>query len=124
MTTPALEQVFGARMRKLRDARGTSQRKLTILLKAYDVELTQNAIWGIEHGERRIRLQEAAAIAAVLGTTVSRLYEPRIPWEDDEWFHDYQVMQAEQPDEPLSPEDAWLRTWTTKWRVDTRAAKR
>jgi transcriptional regulator with XRE-family HTH domain len=57
-------------LRSTRVAAGLSQQKVADALKAEGVNLFQTQIAKIEGGERPLRLDEAAAIARIFGTTL------------------------------------------------------
>lgn len=64
----AAEQQFGAQVKDARDARGWSQEALARHLKeTLGIELHQTGIARLERGERAIRLNEASALAKLLG---------------------------------------------------------
>ena len=64
-----IEQKFGERMRKLRQAKGLSQEEL-----AFKSGVHRTYLGGIERGERNPSLKNIAAIAKALGVTLSELF--------------------------------------------------
>lgn len=73
-------ETFRRRMQEARKARGWSQRELATRLKTVWGEekgqLTQAAVARIEIGERKVSLDEAVAIAAVLDVALTNMFLP------------------------------------------------
>jgi transcriptional regulator with XRE-family HTH domain len=67
------EQIFGQQMRRLRKARGMSQLDLCRALTRSGVPPHQTTISKIESADRPLRLDEAAEIAAALGTDLNSM---------------------------------------------------
>lgn len=68
MTTPAVYQAFGARVRMIREALGLNQGEL-----AKRIGLTRTSVTNIEAGRQEVDLDRAASIAAALGTSPKNL---------------------------------------------------
>ena len=64
-----IEERFGERVRKLRQAKGLSQEEL-----AFKARVHRTYLGGIERGERNPSLRNIAAIAKALGVTLSELF--------------------------------------------------
>lgn len=81
--TPQYERVFAARMRELREARGLSQTSLAELLAGlHDVKLDGTAITRIERGRRAVRVNEAAAVAALFKVTLDEMLSEAVPLDE------------------------------------------
>jgi len=107
--------VFARRMQELRQAKGISQHALVRRVRALGVPANQAGISRIEAGTQGVSLDEAVAIAAVLGVLPEELYREQLPWEE------YVAAQAELgPGERLTPDEAWLKAWTTTRARETR----
>jgi transcriptional regulator with XRE-family HTH domain len=88
------EQTFARRMRELREELGVPQSHIANVLKLmHGIELDPSAITRIEKGTRKLRLDEAVAIAKVLERTVDEMLRPTLP-------PDEQLRQAEDYVEP------------------------
>ena len=70
------EAAFRRRLKEARAARGMTQRDLAERLAAIGQPMTQAAVTRIERGERRVSLDEAIAIAAVLDVAPIHLFLP------------------------------------------------
>lgn len=70
------DKTFGVRVRKARDDRKWSQRKLAEELDRLGVKLDPSAVTRIERGTREVKLREAAAIAAALAVPLEDLAPP------------------------------------------------
>jgi len=70
-----IEQKFGERVRRLRQARRLSQEKLADISNIH-----RTYLGGIERGERNPSLKNIAQIAKALGVTLSELFQ----FEDQE----------------------------------------
>lgn len=70
-----IEQKFGERVRRLRQARRLSQEKLADISNIH-----RTYLGGIERGERNPSLKNIAKIAKALGVTLSELFQ----FEDQE----------------------------------------
>lgn len=70
------DKTFGIRVRKARDNRKWSQRKLAEELSTLGVKLDPSAVTRIERGTREVKLREAAAIAAALAVPLQDLAPP------------------------------------------------
>lgn len=99
--------VFGHRMRKLRVARGWSIRDIAGELIAVGHPANEATIHRTETGKRRVTLEEAIPIAAVLGTSVNALVALGPTWEEfvleqsegsEQLWHDEQLKRQERPD--------------------------
>ncbi|MBK8294918.1 MAG: helix-turn-helix transcriptional regulator [Solirubrobacterales bacterium] len=73
---------FGHRMRRLRVARGWSIRDIAEKLVEVGHPANEATIHRTETGKRRVTLDEAIPIAAVLGTTVTALVALGPTWEE------------------------------------------
>lgn len=67
------DQAFGERLRKYRDQRDWTQRRLAEELRLHGVKLDPSAVTRIELGSREVKLREAFAIASVLGIDIRDL---------------------------------------------------
>jgi transcriptional regulator with XRE-family HTH domain len=74
MTLPS--EVFRARLRLVRRLKGWTQQQLSAELARADVELSESAIVRMEKGTRGVSLNEAIAIAAVLGVSPLHMTVP------------------------------------------------
>src|ERR1044072_6599430 len=75
-----IEDRFRVRMRRMREDHQWSQCELALRLADYGVRLEASAIAKIEatrKGARTVRLDEAAAAAAALGSPVDEMIRPR-----------------------------------------------
>ncbi|MEC4763352.1 helix-turn-helix domain-containing protein [Mycobacterium sherrisii] len=70
------DKTFGVRVKKAREERKWSQRKLAEELDPLGVKLDPSAVTRIERGSREVKLREAAAIAAALGVPLQDLAPP------------------------------------------------
>lgn len=64
-----VKQLFGSRLRRLRQARGLSQETF-----ALEVGLDRSYIGGIERGERNVSLENICLIAVALGVPPAELF--------------------------------------------------
>jgi transcriptional regulator with XRE-family HTH domain len=77
----SLEAHVGRRVRGLREERGWSQQDLGRRLAPYGFELTQSTVAKLENGARPVRLNEAAALAALFGVNISELIDAEVQAE-------------------------------------------
>ncbi len=73
---PLPSEVFRTRIRKVRQAKGWTQQELAEALNGAGAELTAFAITRLESGKRGVSLDEAVAIAAVLGPSLLHMLVP------------------------------------------------
>lgn len=71
----AAEARFGQTMRALRVRAGYTQEQLAERLKEFGIRLHFSAISKMESGDRQIRLNEAVALANILGVLLSDALE-------------------------------------------------
>ena len=89
------EQVFGARVRELRDAMKITQNGLSFRVEVMTghagnrIKMDPSAIARLEKGERSIRLNEASALSAALDMSVDEMLRKALPPEE-------QIRQAEE----------------------------
>jgi transcriptional regulator with XRE-family HTH domain len=97
------EQTFAQRMRVLREELGVPQTHIAMVLKlTHGIKLDPSAITRIEKGSRALRLNEAVAIAKVLGQTVDEMLRPTLaPDEQLRLAADY-VEPARWPNDDFS----------------------
>jgi transcriptional regulator with XRE-family HTH domain len=74
VSTPS--EVFRGRLREVRQAKGWTQQELAEALSRAGAELTTFAVARMESGKRGISLNEAVAIAAVLGPSLLHMIVP------------------------------------------------
>ena len=92
--TRTAEQVFGARVRELRDAMKITQNGLSFHVEVMTghagnrIKMDPSAIARLEKGERSIRLNEASALSAALDMSVDEMLRKALPPEE-------QIRQAE-----------------------------
>lgn len=70
-----LEAVIGGNIRRLREARGLSQRQLCVELVLHGLSWHQTTLSKVEAGDKPLRLNEAAAIASYFDVPVESLWE-------------------------------------------------
>jgi transcriptional regulator with XRE-family HTH domain len=93
--TRAPEQHFGHQVRDAREARGWSQEALGRHLSATSgIELSQTAITRLEQGKRPIRLNEASALAKLLGLELQQ-YAGTLPKLTEQEYEQAKVSLAE-----------------------------
>lgn len=85
MWTETFDQAVGTRIRELRMARGLSQSDLASELSADGFQFRQQTVLKIEKGLRPLKLDEALAIAGVLGVQEGILWERDRPIATDSW---------------------------------------
>lgn len=68
--------VFAQRLREMRKARGLSQTQLSEMLTKHGIPLNRAALLGIEKQSRRVTLDEALAITAVLNAVPAYMLTP------------------------------------------------
>lgn len=74
----AFDKTFGTRLRQARERAGISQEHLAVnLLVMHDVNWHQTTVGKTEAGERPIRLNEAVAVADLLGVPLHELVYDR-----------------------------------------------
>src|ERR1044072_1067828 len=69
-------EVFGARLREMRESRGKTQQWLAERLTEVGVAINQAGVLRVEKGERGISLDEAIAFAAALNVVFASLLSP------------------------------------------------
>lgn len=74
MTRPS--EVFRKRLREVRQIRGWTQKELAEALSRTGADLNEFTITRMESGKRRVSLDEAVAIAAVLGPSLLHMVVP------------------------------------------------
>ena len=77
---PKPSEVFRARLREVRRLKGWTQADLASALAAAGMNLGESAITRMERGTRGLSLDEAVAIAAVLGVSPLHMI---VPLDDD-----------------------------------------
>lgn len=83
--------VFAKRLKEIRGSRGLSQTALARLVTDAGRPLSKAALLRIESGERRLTLDEAMALALILGVAPAHLLSPpgdAIVWITDQWGTD------------------------------------
>ncbi|KAA1426473.1 helix-turn-helix domain-containing protein [Nocardioides antri] len=70
------EEVFAARVRSERERQGLSQARVADRMRLVGVDIDATAITRIERGERRVRLNEAVALAQALQLELQELVMP------------------------------------------------
>ncbi len=86
-------EVFAARLRETRRARGFSQTELAHTMTERGRPLSREALLRIENGERGLSLDEALALAAVLYVAPAHLLSP--PDDGIVWLTDTQGVDGE-----------------------------
>ncbi len=109
MTELSLEERFGQQVRDLRRTRGWSQMDLAVRMTNAGFVLHQAQISKMELGCRPIRLDEADAIARLLGVHLRALLDPEVtedPWGDGyvAGFRDGESACASRVRAALSPD--------------------
>lgn len=74
--TRRVSEVIAQRVEQVRKARGLSQRDVAQALGALGISLHQTAIAKIENGERKVTVEEALLLAAVLNVAPANLFLP------------------------------------------------
>lgn len=97
---PLPSEVFRARLREVRRVKGLTQPELSEALASVGVELNEFVITRIESGKRRVSLDEAVALAAVLGPSLLHMLVPL----DDTRVH----LTPEMPERAIDAR-AWIR---------------
>jgi transcriptional regulator with XRE-family HTH domain len=83
------ESTFANKLRELREEKGLSQSQLAAALAAkHGINLDPTAITRLEGGSRSLRLDEAVAIADVLGATLPQMLHQEIEGALDEQQHE------------------------------------
>lgn len=70
------EALVAANVRRFREAAGWSQAEVSDRAGQAGYDLGEMAIWSIEKGRRRIRVEDLFALAEVFGTTTQHLLSP------------------------------------------------
>jgi transcriptional regulator with XRE-family HTH domain len=73
---PLPSEVFRRRLREVRQAKGWTQPELAEALAGAGVDLNEFVITRMESGKRRVSLDEAVALAAVLGPSLLHMVVP------------------------------------------------
>ncbi|MFC5999352.1 helix-turn-helix domain-containing protein [Quadrisphaera sp. GCM10027208] len=82
---PDLEAVIGGNIRRLREARGLSQRQLCAELVLHGLSWHQTTLSKVEAGDKPLRVNEAAALASYFDVPVESLWdEPELQAAQDE----------------------------------------
>jgi transcriptional regulator with XRE-family HTH domain len=97
---PSPSEVFRARLREVRRVKGLTQPELSEALASVGVDLNEFVITRIESGKRRVTLDEAVALAAVLGPSLLHMLIP----VDDTSVH----LAPEMPERAIDAR-AWIR---------------
>jgi transcriptional regulator with XRE-family HTH domain len=87
---PGPSEVFRERLHDVRRLRGWTQQELAAALGEVGVDLGEFAVTRLEKGKRSVSLDEAVAIAAVLGVTPLHML---VPLDDS----DVQLIGIERP---------------------------
>lgn len=75
------DALVGKNVARLRLSTGTSQKEVAEEMRSVGHKWSQNTVWNVEHGERPLRLAEAASLCDVLGVPVAALLAD--PLNDD-----------------------------------------
>jgi transcriptional regulator with XRE-family HTH domain len=102
-------EVFATRLRETRIARGVSQADLARRMSEQGRPLNKAAVLRIENGERRISLDEALALAAILSAAPAHLLSP--PGDEVVWLTDKQGVDGEGMRAWLLHGDRFIVTW-------------
>lgn len=70
---PPHEAIVGANVRRFREAAGWSQAEVSERAAKNGYDLGEMAVWSIEKGRRRVRVEDLFALAEVFGTTAQHL---------------------------------------------------
>jgi transcriptional regulator with XRE-family HTH domain len=94
------EAAFGARVRSLRKTRGWSQERLAEQMQLLGFGWLQSTVAKTENGQRPLRLNEAAALAEVLGVPLAQATQP-LPDDEDLTALREQISQVSAAEEAL-----------------------
>ena len=86
-----LESVLAGRLRDLRTTSGLTQSQMATAMSARGLSMVQSTIANIEAGHRPVRLNEAAALAAILGVDLAELVTDRSTDTEREHLHRVRV---------------------------------
>jgi transcriptional regulator with XRE-family HTH domain len=73
------EGPVAANVKRLRETAGLTQAELAEQVAKAGYNLGEMAIWSIENGKRRIRVDDVFVLATVLGSTPQQLLDPEAP---------------------------------------------
>lgn len=74
--TTSREAIVGANVRRLRDAAGISQAELASLITKSGHDFGEMAVWSIENGRRRVRIDDLFTLGHALGVEATSLLRP------------------------------------------------
>jgi transcriptional regulator with XRE-family HTH domain len=90
------ERILGQRLRGLREEAGLTQEQVAARMRSLGHHLYQNTIWKIEAGKRPVRVNEAVALANILGIPLDGLLrDPALSAEGSALWTQLQQVAAQ-----------------------------